>query len=73
MSEENQITIDRIEMGIGWACFQAGKKKPPADKLPGYLHHAFYTWLQRNQEFTVRAALPIIEQGNTVAIHVWFD
>lgn len=38
-----------------------------------YLNQHFYNWLQRNPEFNVRAVLPIVENGNTVLIHVWFD
>lgn len=72
MSEE-QVTIDRIEMGTGWACFQPGEQPPNPDQLPGYLNHSFCTWLQRNPKFTVRAVLPIVENGNTVLLHVWFD
>lgn len=73
MSEENEISIDRIELGPGWACFRAGQKNPAPELLPTYLNHVFFSWLQRNQEFTVRATLPIVENGNTVAIHVWYD
>ena len=73
MIEDTQITIDRIEMGPGWVCFQAGEKPPALEQLPGYLNHACYAWLQRNSEFAVRATLPIVEQGYTVAIHVWFE
>ena len=70
---DSQVTIDRIEMGTGWVCFQAGEMEPDPDQLPGYLNHAFYSWLQRNPEFKVRTALPVVASGNTVAIHVWFD
>jgi hypothetical protein len=74
MSEEHkQITIDRIDMGTGWVCFQPGDQPPPPDQMPGYLNHDFYNWLQRNPEFRVRAVLPIVEKGNTVLLHVWFD
>ena len=70
---DEEFSIDRVEMGTGWACFQAGKQQPPVELLPSYLNHTFYNWLQRNQEFTIRATLPIVEKGNTVAIHVWYD
>lgn len=73
MSEETQVTIDRIEMGTGWVCFQAGEKPPAAEYLPGFLNDAFYTWLQRNPGFQIRATLPVVEKGNTVLIHVWFE
>jgi len=73
MPDQKQITIERVDMGTGWVCFQAGKKPPSPEKLPAFLNHAFHSWLQRNPEFNVRATLPIVESGNTVAIHVWFD
>lgn len=73
MSEDNEISIDRVELGSGWACFRAGKKSPAPELLPTYLNHVLFTWLQRHEEFTVRATLPIVENGNTVAIHVWYD
>ena len=60
-------------MGTGCVCFQAGENPPSPEKLPGYLNHNFYTWLQRNPEFNVRALLPIVSEVNTTAIHVWFD
>lgn len=70
---DTQVTIDRIDLGTGWVCFQAGDKLPPPEELPGYLSQTLCTWLQRNPNFAVRAALPIMVAGNTVAIHVWFD
>jgi hypothetical protein len=70
---DTQFTIDRIDLGTGWVCFQAGDKPPPPEELPGYLSQTLCTWLQRNPQFVVRAALPIMVAGNTVAIHVWFD
>jgi hypothetical protein len=60
-------------MGTGWVCFQIGESPPPAERLPSFLNNTFYTWLQRNPEFKVQATLPIVERGNTVAIHVWFE
>jgi len=71
--DESQITIDRMEMGTGWVCFQTGDNPPSLEELPAYLNQAFYSWLQRNPEFKVQTVLPIVESGNTVAIHVWFE
>ncbi len=73
MDDDTQITIDRVDLGTGWVCFQAGKQTPPSEALPGYLSQTLCTWLQRNPAFKIRAALPITVGGNTVAIHVWFD
>ena len=72
-NEASQITIDHVEMGTGWVCFQAGEQSQSPDRLPGYLNHTFTTWLRRNPEFKVRSTLPIAGNGNTVAIHVWLD
>jgi hypothetical protein len=70
---ENQITIDRIEMGTGWVCFQGGETPPSPDQLPFFLNDALAAWLRNNPEFKVRTTLPIVVEGNTVAINVWFD
>lgn len=72
-SESPQVTIDRVDLGTGWVCFKAGESKPAPDILPSLLSHSLSTWLERNPEFQVRAASPITVDGNTIAIHVWFD
>jgi hypothetical protein len=73
MADDQQVQIDRVDMAAGWVCFQAGAKPPPLEQLPSFLNETFYNWLLRNPEFRVRATLPIVEKGYTVAIHVWFD
>jgi hypothetical protein len=73
LENENQITIDRIEMDTGWVCFQGGETPPSPDQLPVFLNDAFSNWLKHNPEFKVRTILPIVVEGNTVAINVWFD
>ncbi len=70
---ENQITIDRVEMGTGWVCFEGGENPPAPDQLPLYLNDALENWLRNNSEFRVRTMLPIVINGNTVSINVWFD
>ena len=73
LENENQITIDRIELGTGWVCFQGGETPPPPGQLPLYLNDALANWLRNNSEFKVRTVLPLVVDGNTVAINVWFD
>ncbi|QDU94110.1 hypothetical protein Pla8534_18960 [Lignipirellula cremea] len=60
MSEDTQVTIDRIEMGTGWVCFHAGKKPPKPEEIPAYLNRTFNTWLKNNAKFKVRAVMPIV-------------
>ena len=54
VDNDTQITIDRIDLGTGWVCFQAGNQTPPSEALPGYLSQTLCTWLQRNPAFKVR-------------------
>lgn len=70
---ENEVTIDRVEMDTGWVCFQGGENPPQPTDLPWILNDALAYWLKNNPEFQVRAILPIVAEGNTVAINVWFD
>lgn len=69
----SQISIDRVEMGTGWVCFEGGENPPAPEQLPLYLHDALENWLRNNAEFKIRTVLPIVVNGNTVAINVWFD
>ena len=68
-----EFTINRIEMGSGWVCFQGGENPPPPDQLPYVLNEALNEWLMRNPEFKVTSCLPIVVNANTVAINVWFE
>lgn len=70
---DTPYTIDRIEMGTGWVCFRGGDDPPPPAELPSILSEAMSEWLTRNSEFRLRTALPIVQDGHTMAIHVWFD
>jgi hypothetical protein len=63
-----------VDIEPGWCLFKANDDAtPPPDKLPLYLHDMFHKWLKRNKELSIRTTLPIVQGGNTVAIHVWFD
>jgi len=73
MVDDNKITIDRIELGTGWVCFQGGETPPEPDQLPWFLNDAITTWINRNPEFKIRTMLPIVVGGNTVAVNIWFD
>ena len=70
---ERQILIHCDELAKGWVYIHA--ETPPTDpsRLPYMLNDAFCRWLKQNPKVTVRAALPIVAGGNTVAIHVFFD
>jgi hypothetical protein len=70
---ENSLTIERVEMGTGWVCFQGGDPSPPPDQLPYYLNDAVSNWLLRHPQFRVRTVLPVTVAGNLVAVNVWFD
>lgn len=71
--EADQVTIDRVEMGTGWVLFPGGATPPSPDQIAYYLNDAMCDWLGKNPEFKVRTTLPIIVEGNTVALNIWFD
>jgi hypothetical protein len=70
----DQIEVERVELATGWAIFQAKPDTDPRpDRLPFALGRAVTDMLRQTPTLTVRATLPIVSNGNTVAIHVWFD
>ena len=67
------LLIERVDIDTGWVRFQAGNPPPPQNELPVALESAFATWLTRNPAFKIRNILPIVADGYTVAINVWFE
>jgi hypothetical protein len=74
MLEEQIVTINRLEMGMGWVLFVPNSDRPPPpESLPAALHGSVAEWVRQNSIIKVRDTLPVIENGNTVGLHVWFD
>ena len=71
--EPDNEAINRLDMGTGWAVFLASGTPPKPEDLPLYLSEAVAAWLKQTPSLTVRATLPIVRNGNTIAVHVWFD
>jgi hypothetical protein len=66
--------VDRADSrSRGGHQFRAGIT-PTTDlrRVPGLLDQTLIAWLKANPKFKVISTLPIVEEGNTVAIHVWF-
>jgi hypothetical protein len=65
--------IDLIEKGDGWVII---KLRNPADASPAStaaLHDKLHEWLQWQRNVRVRAALPFVSQGETIAVHIWTE
>lgn len=63
-----------IEMAPGWLLFVASPTDPPPiDELPAALSQGLVQWLRAQPSIRVRSTLPMVQNGNTVGIHVWFD
>jgi hypothetical protein len=67
---QTDFTIDAEQPGPGWLLFRV--KDAEADpSLP--IHLCLTAWLEQNRNVRVRAALPIVTGGMTVAVHLWYD
>ena len=59
---------------LGYVIFQAGEKRPPdPSMLPDVLGKSVTNWIKQRPEIAVMATLPIVKDGQTVAIHVWYE
>ena len=70
-----QVKITRVDVEPGWCLFKPhDDEPPPQENTPFYLNDALHRWLVQNKDLiSVRATLPIVQNGHTIAIHVWFD
>ena len=74
MADSEQIVVDRVDVSTGWMCFLPKPGTDPRpDRLPFALSRAVEDTFRQNPGLAVRATPPLVSQGNTVAVHVWFD
>jgi hypothetical protein len=60
--------------GPGWAVvYPSPNDPPPPDQLPYHLSLSLEKWLKERPGVRVRTTLPIVKDGDTIGIHVWYD
>lgn len=71
---KHTLTIDVTPAAPGYVVVapRAGQGILP-DATPVLLSCALRDWILERPSVSVRATLPIVQLGQTVAIHVWFD
>lgn len=61
-------------LGPGWVIFAASKTDPPPpEELPFALSQGLEQWLRSQPAIRIRSTLPIVRNGNTIGIHIWYD
>ncbi len=67
------VKVDAVRIASDCVLFHAGDPPPTPNNLPLLLATALRDWLAANSACRVRDTLGIVVDGNTVALHVWFD
>lgn len=72
---QEKFQINCIENAkSGHAIFQADDKRPPvSDMLPKLLSESVANWVKQRPEIAVRATLPLVKDGQTIAVHLWYE
>jgi len=74
--EERQVAITRTDKGTGTGRVvfaPCPDQPPPPEATPMFLSSSVAKWVQQNSIIDVREMLALVENGNTVGLHVWFD
>jgi len=74
--EERQVAITRTDKGTGTGRVvfaPCPDQPPPPEATPMFLHSSVSQWLEQNPTIDVREMLGLVQDGNTVGIHAWFD
>ena len=64
--------VERIDLEPGYMVFRA-TKNVPMEARPRFIESAIMQWQKQNPGLKIRTTFPIVSEGNTVAVHVWFD
>jgi hypothetical protein len=62
----------RTPLRPGWVIYHAGSPPPPESELPLLLNEMLQKDLLANPSVEPRLILPLVREGNTVAIHLWY-
>lgn len=82
MSNGNEPQVGRVnvvaEERPGWLRLHAVfptefQRQVELERLPGLIDRTLTDYLTKNPTIRVRTVLPIVDDGFTVAVHVWFD
>ena len=62
----------RTPLRPGWVLYHAGDPPPPESELPLMLSEMLQKDLLDNPSIDPQLFLPIVRDGNTIAIHLWY-
>ncbi len=77
-SEVGNVDIVVEELGPGWLKLHAVmatefQREVELDRIPGLIDRTLTAYLLKRPGLRVRATLPLVEAGLTVAVHLWYD
>jgi hypothetical protein len=62
----------RTPLRLGWVIYHAGDPAPPESEGPLLLNEMLQKDLLENPSIEPRLILPLVREGNTIAIHLWY-
>ncbi len=68
-----EVKIQATVIGPGWVVFEVVVSSPGNFPAGYWIHRSMIEWLRERPQVKVRASVPIMASGETVAIHLWFD
>jgi hypothetical protein len=69
----SRVNIITHHKGEGYIIITPDRIDNLPEHAPVFLSRALEAWQKENPACRVRCALPIVDSGSTLAIHVWFD
>jgi hypothetical protein len=66
------VTIKVTEVDDHYAVFTVGEHAPGVDATKA-LHQCVTDWYQSKGQVRIYSSVPIVSEGSTWAIHVWFE
>jgi hypothetical protein len=65
--------VQRTPVREGYVIYHAGSPAPPPEEVPNALDYLLTKDLSENPTIRVLGALPIVREGNTIRIHLWYE
>jgi hypothetical protein len=67
-----KFNVHTVDMG-GWARIFTDDMIAAPENLGQCLSHALTEWLRQRPQFRMRCVVPIVKDGATAELHMWYD
>jgi hypothetical protein len=70
---DSKVNIVVQKQGEGYVIITPDRIDKLPEQTPIFISRSLEAWQKENPTYRVRCVAPIVSEGQTLALHIWFD